>query len=245
MWNGSVPRVPAETLIGCSIPISNSIVVCSTCPSILYTSIANTPVCFGVQACDIDLDVVEPCAKPRSDFVSIPFVLPTKDAVVPLKPLDGYHASLDDAHAILSKVSGRFLYKADVRLCNPRVLSYKGDNRMCSAYCVAPIKRSLIVSSFMTTTYSCRLFGIDPKPVVVEYIPHLTSELIYSYSHGSSMEAARASIRLKSRSLAALPIDDNECLNLVNGSERLALLKISQDFFGGGVVLLPPMKTPF
>lgn len=212
-----------------------------------YTSVANSlPTPDDIQACDIDTDVktVVKVEHLRAPFV-IPFVLPSKDAPLVLLPLDGYHATIEDAHAVLSRMTDRLLFRADIRLCNPRVLSFNGDNRMSSSYCVSPIKRSMVVSSFMTTTYTCRLFGTCPKNIVVEYIPHLVSELISSYSHGSSMDAARASIRLKSRSLAALPIKDSDYLVLINGSERLALLKISQDFFGGGMVLLPSRKTPF
>lgn len=78
--------------------------------------------------------------------------------------------------------------------------------------------------------------------IVVAYVPHLVSAVLFEYDRSMDADLVRASIRQKFRRMSCLPIPDFDLIKFVSGSELVCeqILR-SQNFFGEGAAsfLLP------
>lgn len=80
------------------------------------------------------------------------------------------------------------------------------------------------------------------KKIVVAYVPHLVSAVLFEYDRNMDANVVRANIRQKFRRLSCLPIPDFDLIKFVSGSELVCeQILLSQNFFGKGAAsfLLP------
>jgi hypothetical protein len=113
------------------------------------------------------------------------------------------------------------------------------------------VSNALLVKFFVTlfigmaSGLSLSLILRESRILYIPYVPHLISSIVAEYDRGCNAESVRNTIRQKMRRLASFPLPDRDALQIMVGTELMAMELIREsDYFWEGAACMQVLMSP-